>query len=62
MGGGSTFQTLDCYVKYLYGTVWSSEESLIGGCGHREGPLDKSLCDAPLAPSMSTVLRLLWVT
>lgn len=43
------------WVMYLYGTVWSSEESLISRCGHRKGPFDKSLCDASLAPGANTV-------
>lgn len=45
---------------YLYGAVRSSEESFISRCCHREGPLDKSLCDASLPPKDKDVDTVLW--
>lgn len=38
-------------MTYLYGAVRSSEESFVSRCCHRQGPLDKSLCDASLPPT-----------
>lgn len=42
---------------YLYGAVWSSEQSFISRCCHRKGPLDESLCDSSLAPEDEKLLH-----